>query len=157
LIELDFNTKQCFKHQIVPPGEHFDPLKLGEGPFPIPIGQSSKEVLARFTASTIAKSSDPTLASALGEAAVEGLLLVPRPGPKEAGQSDKTELFYDPTLLLPVGILLTEANGSRKTVALRHLKRNEGLDEKQFMFAEPDPKEWHIEVEKWRDENAAPN
>ena len=35
------------------------------------------------------------------------------------------ELFYDRDTSLPIGICLTEANGDKKTVLLRNLKRNE--------------------------------
>ncbi len=49
---LDKNTreKRFTKKQVVPPGEKFDPLRIGEGPFPIPIGQKRDDILARYTA-----------------------------------------------------------------------------------------------------------
>jgi hypothetical protein len=36
------------KRQVVPPGQTFDPLKIGEGPFPVPIGQKSADIVRRF-------------------------------------------------------------------------------------------------------------
>ena len=48
MVEVDHKRKQFIKRQIVAPGKTFDPLKLGEGPFPLPIGQPKSEVLARF-------------------------------------------------------------------------------------------------------------
>jgi hypothetical protein len=33
---------------VVPPGQKFDPLKIGEGPFPLPIGQKAADITKRF-------------------------------------------------------------------------------------------------------------
>ena len=151
LVEIDYDEKLFIKRQVVPPGQTFDPLKLGEGPFPLPVGQPKKEVEARFEVSALAKPQDETLATGLGDTPAEGLLLVPRPDTPEAKDIRRVELFYDPKTLLPVGICLTETGGDRKTVVLRNLKRNQGVDEAKLNILEPDPKEWHIEVVPYRE------
>jgi hypothetical protein len=135
----------------VPPGEHFDPLKLGEGPFPLPVGQPAKEVLARFEATALSQPQDATLAKALAETPAEGLMLVPRPGTSEAKDIRQVEIFYDPKLLLPVGLCLTETSGDRKTVLLRDLRRNQGVDEKLLEVVAPNPKDCNIRVESFRE------
>jgi hypothetical protein len=38
---------------IAEPGEQFDPLKIGEGPLPIPIGQRKADILARYQAELV--------------------------------------------------------------------------------------------------------
>jgi hypothetical protein len=43
------NPPLFIKRQVVPPGEKFDPLRIGEGPFPLPIGQKTGEIEARFS------------------------------------------------------------------------------------------------------------
>lgn len=48
LIERIPSEKLVIKRQIVAPGEQFDPLRIGQGPLPIPIGQPKSEILARF-------------------------------------------------------------------------------------------------------------
>lgn len=48
LVEILPARKQFSKTQIVPTGESFDPLKVGEGPFPLPIGQKKADMLARY-------------------------------------------------------------------------------------------------------------
>ncbi|MCA9290801.1 MAG: hypothetical protein KDA25_06710, partial [Phycisphaerales bacterium] len=53
LVEVYAARKQFIKRQIVPPGQVFDPLRLGEGPFPLPIGQAKADVLRRFEVSAI--------------------------------------------------------------------------------------------------------
>lgn len=50
LIEKIPEDKLILKKRVVPPGETFDPLKIGEGPMPIPIGQKKSEILARYEA-----------------------------------------------------------------------------------------------------------
>jgi hypothetical protein len=149
LIELDHDEKLCHRRQIVPPGEHFDPLKLGEGPFPLPIGQRAREINARFTATSLAAPQDPTLARGLAEVRSEGLLLVPRPGTEEEKDIRQVEIFYDSGLLLPVGLSLTETGGDRKTVVLRNLTRNQGVDDK-LLAAGDCPKGWRVVVEPFR-------
>lgn len=49
-IEKTPAQKLFAKRRIVAPGEKFDPLKIGQGPFPIPVGQKRDDILSRFTA-----------------------------------------------------------------------------------------------------------
>lgn len=50
LVEKNFKEKMMIKRQVVPPGQKFDPLKIGEGPLPIPLGQKKADVMLRFQA-----------------------------------------------------------------------------------------------------------
>ena len=148
-VEIDYDNRMFTKRQIVAPGERFDPLKLGEGPFPLPVGQRREEVLARFEASLLEGTQHKVLAKFLAGKPVEGLKLVPRPSTPQADEIVDVEIFYDAATLLPLGIVLTETNGDRKTVMLRHLKRNQGIDESKLSIEEPDPKDWQIDVRPW--------
>ena len=42
------NPPLFIKRQVVPPGQKFDPLRIGEGPFPLPIGQKAADIRQRF-------------------------------------------------------------------------------------------------------------
>ncbi len=148
-VEIDYDNRMFIKRQIVAPGERFDPLKLGEGPFPLPVGQRREDVLARFEASLLEGTQHEVLARFLAGKPIEGLKLVPRPSTPQAKEIAEVEIFYDAATLLPVGILLTETNGDRKTVMLRHLKRNQGIDESKLSIGEPDPAKWQIDVRPW--------
>ena len=147
LVEKDHEAKQFIKRQIVPPGRRFDPLKLGEGPFPIPIGQPRDEVLASFEVALAEVPADGLLSKLSG---VYGLVLTPKLGTHEAKDLSRAELFYDRETLLPRGINVVETNGDSKTVLLRDLKRNLGVDESKLDTSEPDPKEWQIDIRPWR-------
>jgi len=50
LIEKRPADKQFIKRRIAPPDADFDPLRIGEGPMPIPIGQRADDILARYEA-----------------------------------------------------------------------------------------------------------
>lgn len=151
LVEVDHKARLFLKRQIVPPGREFDPLRLGEGPFPMPLGQPRDEVLARFEVSRLDAPTDQRLASRLADRDVLGLVLVPRAGSPEAEDIERVELFYDRDTLLPAGVSLTERGGDRKTVELRNTRRNEGIDEKRLEIEEPDPGEWNIDVRPWQE------
>ena len=158
VVEVDHKIKQFIKRQIVAPGEEFDPLKLGEGPFPLPIGQSKTEVLARFDVSLLDVPSDPFLAEMLTRRDVEGIVLIPKPGTPQAEKFQRVELFYDRATMLPVGINAVAAgaidpddpdSSNRKTVLLMNLKRNQGVDESKLSIAEPDKRQWNIDIRPW--------
>lgn len=51
LIERSARQKSRIARQIAHPGEDVDPLRLGEGPLPIPLGQRKAEILSRYDVS----------------------------------------------------------------------------------------------------------
>jgi hypothetical protein len=152
LAEVNEKDKQFIKREIVPPGKVLDPLKLGEGPFPLPIGQAKADVLARFEVSRI----EVPIAGMLKDLKnVDGLRLTPRAGTREARDYQHVEIFYDRDTQLPVGINAVETNDDQKTVKLTDLKRNPELDDKALKkldIADPDPKKWKVIIEPWRGE-----
>lgn len=101
LVESTPSLKQIVRREIVREGDAFDPLKIGEGPLPLPIGQKREDILARFDATL----SDPTEgidgADEAEERAfrqfVEGstqLRLVPKAGSAEAESFEEIRLWY---------------------------------------------------------------
>ena len=150
LVEVDEAEKTFIKREIVPPGSTFDPLKLGEGPFPLPIGQAREEVMARFDVELIELPEAGSLASLRDKIEVHGLRLIPKADAPEAEDYDHIDLFYDKNTLLPAGVEVIEANGNRKTARLENLLRNPEMDE-DFSVVEPDPTVWRIDVRPWQD------
>jgi hypothetical protein len=133
-----------------PPDKQFDPLKLGEGPFPLPVGQPAEEVRARFNVRRLHVPQDEALAERLAGRDLDGLLLEPKPDTPQADEFEQAEIFYDRESLLPVGVSVTEANGDRKTVILTDLKRDAGVDESKLSIEEPDALDgWRIDVEPY--------
>ncbi|MGI9014054.1 MAG: hypothetical protein ACR2GY_07380, partial [Phycisphaerales bacterium] len=79
LVERNPDEKQFIKRQIVAPGETFDPLRLGEGPFPLPLGQKKDDVLRIFEAEMLERPRDGELLDTMLPADVLGLALTPKP------------------------------------------------------------------------------
>ncbi|MBT8485735.1 MAG: hypothetical protein HKO59_12165 [Phycisphaerales bacterium] len=148
LVEVDHAQKQFIKRQVTPPGAAHDPLKLGEGPFPLPIGQRRDDVLERFHVTLQPLPESGPLARLREAGPLDGLRLVPRAGGRAAKDIARVDLFYDRLTRLPVGIDLRETNGDRKTVRLRDVIVNPTLtdaDLAKLDIDEPDPRQWHID------------
>src|SRR5438105_12766802 len=62
LVDRDYRRSIEVKRQVLRPGEKINLLKLGEGPFPLPIGQPREEVHKEFDVSK----GDPALAGPKG-------------------------------------------------------------------------------------------
>jgi len=151
LCEQDHRNRSFTKRQIVAPGESFDPLALGEGPIPVPIGQKKSEVLARFA---VAEGEVPLDIPLLGSLKnVAALRLTPRAETPMAKDTAMIELFYDRTTLAPVGVVIRERNGNRTVARIaRPVVNGEVKPEDRALLEipSPDPKEWAIDVRPWR-------
>jgi hypothetical protein len=151
LCEQDHRNKSFTKRQIVAPGETLDPLALGEGPIPMPIGQKKAEVLARFTVTEHEIPLDIPMLGSLKN--VAALKLVPKDGTPMAKDTASVELFYDRTSLAPVGVVIREKSGNRTVARIGKPVVNgevKAEDRALLEIPSPDPKEWAIDVRPWR-------
>lgn len=150
LVQKNFDNKDFIKRQIVRPGEEFDPLKLGEGPFPIPIGQRKADVLSRFN---VAMAEPPPegefLGSNLKDEAVWGLALSPKAGTPEAEDFKLVTVYYDRATLLPAGIDIVKSGGEREQVLLAGRVRNGEIDESLIDTTVPESG-WRVDIRPWR-------
>lgn len=145
LVDINEKAKTVTERQVAPPGSTFDPLKLGEGPFPIPLGQPKAEVLKRFAVEDLGQSDAPLLKSL---PPCRGLKLVPRDGTDFAKETSSVEVWYEPETLSPLGLVLREVNGDQVTVRLVKPVRNAGLsDADRALLVKPavDPTQWAID------------
>ena len=127
LTEADFTQRTLIRRQLARAGEGYDPLRPGEGPVPLPIGQRRADVQARFHAALAADAPPPSLAK-LGRPLV-GVALRPKDGTSERDLRAAT-VWYDAETLVPAGVEATRANG-RTVVTLRGAAFNAGLDDVQ--------------------------
>lgn len=127
LTEADFTQRTLIRRQLARAGEGYDPLKPGEGPVPLPIGQRRADVQARFHAALAADAPPPSLAK-LGRPLV-GVALRPKDGTSERDLRAAT-VWYDAETLVPAGVEATRANG-RTVATLRGAAFNAGLDDTQ--------------------------
>lgn len=151
LCEQDHRNRSFTKRQIVPPGKSFDPLALGEGPIPLPIGQRRADVLAQFEVEETGVPDDIPLLGSLRN--VAGLRLVPKAGTDLAKSTASFEIFYDRTSLAPTGIVVREKNGNRSVARISAPVVNgevKAEDRALLEIPDPDPKEWAIDVRPWK-------
>ena len=155
LVEQDHANRSFTKRQVVAPGGTLDPLALGEGPIPIPIGQRKSEVLARFEVDEGELPQDVAMLGSLRD--VAALRLVPRDGTPMARDTASIDLYYDRTTLAPVGVVIRERNGNRTAARISQPVVNGAVKDEDRALLEipsPDPREWAIDIRPWQ--GAAP-
>jgi len=154
LIEKRPAEKVFHAREIAPPGSDFDPLRIGEGPFPVPLGQRTEDILARFDAQLLEPEA-PFEDNPQSRAFVKDTWRI-RLVPKQAGSEDEEfrdiQLWYKQSTLLPRLARTVNRQGDVSYVQLINVKRNEPLPEDAFDVAAPDPAEgWQVQVDRLRE------
>jgi outer membrane lipoprotein-sorting protein len=105
LIQRTYRTKTQTTQKVLRPGEKINLLKLGEGPFPLPIGQKKEDVHAQFEVKKIdAKQDDP--------AGTVHIQLVPRPDTRFARRFKTIDVWVDLKSQMPRRIETLDRNES---------------------------------------------
>lgn len=148
LVERYPELKEIHRRQVVAPGQIVDPLAIGEGPFPIPIGQKREKILDRFDA-CLADPADGWDASKPNwTPETYQLILTPRRGTEEARQYRLVRLWYDKKTLLPRMVRADEADESRTEVLLTNCQTNQPLPAGAFDTRLPEG--WNERVDIYR-------
>ncbi|MEM7229391.1 MAG: hypothetical protein AAF432_11320 [Planctomycetota bacterium] len=153
LAEISHEDKQFIARELVPEGQEFDALKLGNGPFPLPIGQVKADVLARFNVTTVALPEEGALSmlERLYPAGISGIRLTPLPGTPDAKDYTSIDLYLETTGFMPVGVLVTEVNGDQNNVRLSRLVRNPEFTEQMLAamtIEQPSASGWLVDVRR---------
>lgn len=137
LIERDHRLHVEVNRQVRRPDEKMNLLKLGEGPFPLPIGQDRQEVLRLFAVTRIEPSpSDP-------QGSTTHLHLVPLPDTQFARKFDAIDVWVDAQSHMPRRIETVDAGGNTvRTTDLDHINVNAGLNESDLSLGPIDDREW---------------
>jgi tetratricopeptide (TPR) repeat protein len=130
-------------------GETIDPLRVGEGPFPVPLGQPRADVEREFEVA-LGTLPDAPLFGRLAERgdAIFTLQLVPRPGRPLARDVKRVTVAYEKATLAPVAIEVLADTDDITRVLLRDATVNGGLDEsKRALLAPPqfDAATWTVD------------
>lgn len=147
IIERNEKERQFFKRRLVAPGEIADPLKIGEGPFPIPIGQKKKDMVARFEAQVagpLEGLEDKTTPEALKDTVQ--LVLTPRPGTPEARNFTDIRIWYRLSDLLPRRARTTNTDGSSTDVVLINQQKNVPIPDAAFSIEPPNEPGWDVDI-----------
>ena len=125
LYEFDDARHQLIARELVAPGEQLDPLRIGEGPVPIPIGQKKDEVLSRFEVQLAPLPEQPLLKRLVN---IQGLVM--RPKLNAGVDPDFAEIYvwYDLGTLMPVAVAATTKGGDQKILLLAKIELNKELD-----------------------------
>jgi outer membrane lipoprotein-sorting protein len=157
-VERQPDVKQVHKRQIVPPGQTVDPLAIGEGPFPIPIGQKRERILQRFTA-TLLPSEDFPDAKLFGGAPdslkdTYQLKLIPRATAEEAQRYKEVRIWYRKSDLLPRIARTVDRDDAINVVTLMRIQLNQPLPPGAFDTSIP--KGWDAQIDEFRAQAPAP-
>jgi hypothetical protein len=153
--------KQFTKTRIVGPGSTRDPLRIGEGPLPLPIGQRPSDMLRTFDLSVMTgdaelpENTDAKLRELLKPCTQ--LKLIPRPGTRQARNFSEIRIWYRTTDSLPVFARAVGTTGSKDEVLLSNMRLNAEVPKGAFDTATPGPP-WQGQVNELRasDEGGAP-
>ncbi len=143
LVEKDHKRKLFIKREVVPKGEELDPLAIGEGPFPVPLGQETEKVQSMFQAKILPPGKDAPPKSL-------HMRLVPRPDIPEssaAAEFRRVDVWYHRETLLPQRVRTVDQKKARTTVTLSKRRVNE-LDPKEAeeRFSTEPPEGWRVET-----------
>lgn len=155
-VEKFIADREFIKRQVVPPGGRWDPMKLGEGPFPVPVGQRKAEVVREWEpalADSVEGVDHPRLVE-LARPLVQ-LRLVPREELADTADYAEVRVWYDRVDLLPRMLKATNFAGDETTVVLREVRVNSEVASPRISTAPPPAGEgWHVTVEPWQGEGA---
>jgi outer membrane lipoprotein-sorting protein len=157
LVEKRPDKKQFIAREVAPPGATFDPLRLGEGPIPIPLGQEAEAVLERYDAELLPTDAgllpdedSSLIAFASAGAGSWQLRLEPR---SEDDDFEEIRLWYEKGSLLPRMAVTTNRSGDVSVVQLAKVKVNEALPEGVFRVTPPAiGSGWDTQIEEYRGE-----
>lgn len=156
VVEKTPSDRQFTKRQVVPPGEDFDPLRIGEGPFPVPVGQRKADILERFDAELRPADdnlTDPMLRALVKAKGLIQLRLTPKPGTAESRDFEQIRIWYEPdgNLLPRIARTVTPIGDESEVVLLKPVV-NEPIDAEIFSTRTPPPEEgWNISISDFRE------
>jgi outer membrane lipoprotein-sorting protein len=141
LVDQNFESKLQVTRQVLKPGQKLDPLKLGEGPFPLPIGQEPEAVQKEFAVKRIASAKEDPANTA-------HISLKPKPDTRFVRKFESIDVFVDEKTHFPVRIEAVEKGGATvRTTDLSNIKINTGLTDADFRLLEP-ARDWGVRDEE---------
>lgn len=151
LVEKLAGEKRINRYKLGGDAAKIDPLKIGEGPFPIPFGQKPADIKARFTVELLPGLTDvPAVKEASRQFFQDTyqLRLVPKPGTKAAKEFSEARIWFGKKDLLPVMARTTKMGGGSDEFRLINVQLNKPIEESVFSTATPEG--WTLEEKEMR-------
>jgi hypothetical protein len=147
LVEKNEAQKMYTRRELAPAGERIDPLQLGEGPIPIPIGQKAEEMerrydaeLLRFDAGAVGAARSELLADTVQ------LRLVPKAAFQNESEFTEIRLWYREPSLRPRLAYTVSRSGDESFVVLINAKVNDdSFDASLLEIEPPDDPSWNVQ------------
>lgn len=137
LAERHDDEKLFWRRELVPAGqEGRDLLRLGEGPFAVPLGLEADAVLERFEVELIEPADDDPARSV-------HLRLTPREHVRI--DQEQIDLWYDRGTLLPIRAVTREQD-TQSILTLSDVRINAGLEGQPFDTAPPAGSDWQVQI-----------
>lgn len=160
LVEKRFAEKQYVAREITKPGSHIDPLRLGEGPLPIPIGQRKADILARYNVKLLPTddgfdTTDPAQRNYMANlAGATQILLTPLVQRADDDQFKSIRLWYRRNadgVLLPILARTFDRKGDETFVQLTNIRINQPVPQDVIDITRPAPDQgWDVQIERYR-------
>ncbi|HVT90370.1 MAG TPA: hypothetical protein VHD56_16070 [Tepidisphaeraceae bacterium] len=144
LIERNYRTSTQTTRHVLKPGQKLNLLKLGEGPFPLPIGQKKEDVHNNFDVKKIdIKKEDP--------AGTVHLQLTPKEGTQFASKFKSIDVWVDLKDNMPRKIETLDPNATAtRTTELSNVQVNPQLKDEDFALPPIDEKTWQLHEEAFQ-------
>ena len=156
LIERIPADRLMLKRQVAPPGAEFDPLRVGEGPLPLPLGQKKADILANYqvtmpepTSGIEDREDFDSLKAHIERLNAQQIHLLPK---GEDENFEEIRLWYAPseTGVLPCMAMTVNRTGDEVVVMLINVKLNADAEVDQDAFEDEAPEGWDVDVTPYR-------
>ncbi len=145
LIQRNYRTKNQITDQVIRPGEKIDLFKLGQGPFPLPIGQPKAEVHNQFDVAKIDPASDDP-------ANTLHLQLTPKPKTKLARKFKTIDAWVDTQSHMPIRITTLDSNEStERTTNLSDVQINAAVSDQDFDLGKLPDQDWNVTEQAYQE------
>ena len=145
LVDRNYARKLEVNRQVLRPGEKINLLKLGEGPFPLPIGQKPEEVQKQFDVKRV------ELATNELPDAVH-LQLTPKPGSQFERKFATIDVWVDFKSNLPKRVETVDKNNTLlRGTELTNFKINPDIPDADFKLPEITTQDWQRRDEPYGD------
>jgi outer membrane lipoprotein-sorting protein len=147
LIDRNYPTKNEVKRQVLKANQKMDLFKLGEGPFPLPIGQDPRQVHELFDVKRLPPAKDDP-------ANTVHLQLIPQPNTDLATRFHSLDVWVDAKTGMPVRVDTTDPKQQNtRSTELTDTVVNPpaGIPDTDFTLPNIDDKQWNRHVESLND------
>lgn len=146
LTERDHAVMKQIRRQVLKPGEKTDLLKLGEGPFPLPLGQRADDVLKLFDVKKLDPLQDIDTDNPPPADTVR-IRLTPKAGSQFADDFQTIDVWVDLKTQMPARIETLDIHGATiRTTDLANVKINTSMGDDMFKLEK-------LDYSKWKDES----